>query len=313
MRVAVAFIGLSSVIACSGNATSPTPEPTPVPSTSLLRWPVVGIEGRDWVINSYVDIDFSSGIRDYTGASGNSAKTSNGHLGIDIDSPNFRWMDNGIPTVVAAASGVVTGVGDGNPDRNTTCTPDPNFVHIRHADNVTALYYHLKKGSVAVTLGQPVSAGDVLGVAGSSGCSFAPHLHFELRDAVNAVLDPFSKGLWITPPTYNPPIRLMDLVVQAGAMTVQQIKDPAPNVTSILRGSILGVGVSMANGGPGDVISMVITDPTGAADSSPLVFTTANRHSYWLWNRQLSQTSGVWTVSVFVNGALVRSETVTAM
>lgn len=83
------------------------------------------------------------------------------HLGIDIDSPNFRWMDGGAPLVVAAASGVVTKLGDGGPDRNTTCLGAPNFVHVRHADNSTALYYHLKKGSVAVTQGQQVSVGDI--------------------------------------------------------------------------------------------------------------------------------------------------------
>jgi len=31
-----------------------------------------------------------------------------------------------------------------------------------------------------------------------------------------------------------------------------------------------------------------------------------------LWNRQLSSTPGVWTVSILVNGVLVQSETVTA-
>jgi hypothetical protein len=314
--LALAIVGLSIGVACSGNPTSPTPQPTAVPpstpSSTLLLWPVGGSEGRDWVINNYVDLDLTSGIRDYTGASGSAAKTSNGHLGIDIDSPNFRWMDGGVPIVVAAASGVVTGIRDGEPDRNTSCAAHPNFVHVRHADGLTALYYHLKKGSVAVSLGQQVSAGHVLGVAGSSGCSTAAHLHFELRDDANKVVDPFREKLWATPPTYNPPLSLMDLVIAAGGMTLQQIKDPAPNVTSIPAGSLLGVGVSMAGGAAGDVISLVITDPTGAASDTPLMFTTAYRHSYWLWNRQLSQTPGVWTVSFFVNGVLVQSQTVIA-
>jgi hypothetical protein len=96
-------------------------------------------------------------------------------------------------------------------------------------------------------------------------------------------------------------------------MTLQQIKDPAPNVTSIPRGSVLGVGVSMAGGGAGDVIRLVITAPTGATFSdNPVTFTTAHRHSYWFWNRQLSPTPGGWTVAIFVNGVLVQSETVIA-
>jgi len=69
----------------------------------------------------------------------------------------------------------------------------------------------------------------------------------------------------------------------------------------------------MAGGGAGDAIRLVITAPTGATFSDkPLTLTTAHRHSYWLWNTQLSPTPGVWTVSIFVNGVLAQSETVIA-
>ena len=311
----LALVSLIVAMGCSGGPTSPAPA-TGMPATTastMMIWPVIGVEGRDWVINSYVDIDPTSGITDYTGATGGNAKTSNGHLGIDIDSPNFRWMDAGVPLVVAAASGVVTNLGDGGADRNMTCQSGPNFVHVRHADNSTALYYHLKKGSVAVTLGQQVSAGDVLGIAGSSGCSFAPHLHFELRDATNAVVDPFSKGLWISPPTYSPPLTLMDLVIAAGTIGVEQIKDPAPNVTSVAAGSTISVGVSAGGGSLADVITLRLTDPGGATFfENPVVFMSAHRHSYWRWHKQLSSATGAWTVSIFINGTLSRSETVMA-
>jgi murein DD-endopeptidase MepM/ murein hydrolase activator NlpD len=280
----------------------------------LLLWPLAGSDGRDWVINNYVDLDPTSGILDYTGASGSSAKTLNGHSGIDIDVPNFRWMDSGVSIVLAAASGVVTAVHDNEPDRNTSCSGNANLVQVRHADGLTAIYGHLKKGSAAVSLGQQVSEGAVLGVVGSSGCSTAPHIHFELHDAANRVVDPFRNGLWAAPPIYNTTITLMDLVTAAGDMTLQQIKDPAPNIKSIPVGSVLGVGVSMAGGGPGDVIRLVITAPTGATFFDlPVTFTTAYRHSFWSWNRQLSQTPGMWTVSFFVNGALVHSETLIAL
>jgi murein DD-endopeptidase MepM/ murein hydrolase activator NlpD len=278
-----------------------------------LRWPLAGRDGPDWVINNYVDLDATNGTLDYTGRSGSEAKTYNGHNGIDIDVPNFRWMDGGVSNVLAAASGVVTALRDSEPDRNTSCSGSANFVHVRHPDGLTAVYAHLKKGSVAVSVGQQVSAGALLGVVGSSGCSTAPHLHFELRDAANRVVDPFRNGLWAAPPIYDTAITLMDLVITAGDMTLQHIKDPAPNVQSIPRGTALGVGVSMAGGAAGDVIRMVITTPAGATFAdSPLTFTTAYRHSYWLWNRQLSSTPGVWTVSLLVNGVLVHSEAVTA-
>jgi hypothetical protein len=46
-----------------------------------------------------------------------------------------------------------------------------------------ALYAHLAPGSVAVTSGQRVRAGEVLGRVGHSGNSTAPHLHFHLMDS----------------------------------------------------------------------------------------------------------------------------------
>ena len=50
---------------------------------------------------------------------------------------------------------------------------------------ICALYAHLAPGSVAVTRGQRVRAGEVLGRVGHSGNSTAPHLHFQLMDSPN--------------------------------------------------------------------------------------------------------------------------------
>jgi murein DD-endopeptidase MepM/ murein hydrolase activator NlpD len=48
-----------------------------------------------------------------------------------------------------------------------------------------ALYAHLAPGSVAVTSGQQVRAGELLGRVGHSGNSTAPHLHFHLMDSAD--------------------------------------------------------------------------------------------------------------------------------
>jgi hypothetical protein len=48
-----------------------------------------------------------------------------------------------------------------------------------------ALYAHLAPGSVAVTRGQQVRVGEVLGRVGHTGNSTAPHLHFQLMDSAD--------------------------------------------------------------------------------------------------------------------------------
>ncbi len=48
-----------------------------------------------------------------------------------------------------------------------------------------ALYAHLAPGTVAVTRGQQVHAGEVIGRVGQTGNSTAPHLHFQVMDSVD--------------------------------------------------------------------------------------------------------------------------------
>lgn len=73
--------------------------------------------------------------------------------------------------VTAAAAGSVTiatyGSGYGN------------YVMISHADGSATLYGHMS--SLAVSAGQTVNQGDVIGYVGSTGNSTGPHLHFEVR------------------------------------------------------------------------------------------------------------------------------------
>jgi hypothetical protein len=73
--------------------------------------------------------------------------------------------------------------------RNYRQSNDPkllagNHVMIRTAD-AFSLYAHLAPGSVAVTPGERVSVGDVIGRVGHTGNSTAPHLHFQLMDSAD--------------------------------------------------------------------------------------------------------------------------------
>ena len=54
-----------------------------------------------------------------------------------------------------------------------------NLVVVRHFNGLETVYGHLSK--IKVRPHQPVKAGDVLGLGGSTGHSTGPHLHFEVR------------------------------------------------------------------------------------------------------------------------------------
>ena len=57
---------------------------------------------------------------------------------------------------------------------------------LRRGD-VFAAFAHLAPDSVAVTTGQTVGTGDMLGRVGHTGNSTAPHLHFQLMDSPDSM------------------------------------------------------------------------------------------------------------------------------
>jgi hypothetical protein len=89
------------------------------------------------------------------------------HAGIDIGAPL------GAP-VWAAAAGTVVLV-------QTTATSGGygNYVCIQHGTAIRTCYAHLS--AIYVRTGDAAAAGQVLGACGSTGHSFGPHLHFEVR------------------------------------------------------------------------------------------------------------------------------------
>jgi murein DD-endopeptidase MepM/ murein hydrolase activator NlpD len=62
-----------------------------------------------------------------------------------------------------------------------------NLVVIQHRLGVTTMYAHLS--AIAVRRGQCVTGHDRVGLAGSTGFSTGPHLHFEVR-VRGAAIDP---------------------------------------------------------------------------------------------------------------------------
>jgi hypothetical protein len=114
------------------------------------------------------------------------------HNGTDIALPTRADMAVGV-AVLAAAAGVVRGQRDGVEDfllavEGRECG---NGVVIDHDGDWQTQYCHLRQGSVQVTSGQSVAAGDVLGLIGQSGLANFPHLHLRLwRDGED--VDPFN-------------------------------------------------------------------------------------------------------------------------
>ena len=103
--------------------------------------------------------------------SGFGSRTINGsyeyHPGIDIAVPE------GTP-IRAAATGTVSlqqSEAESGGYGNYTC--------IDHGGGLSTCYAH--QSSFAVSLGQAVSQGDIIGYTGCTGYCFGPHLHFEVR------------------------------------------------------------------------------------------------------------------------------------
>ena len=128
-------------------APPPAPDPPAAPSTGAMVWPA----------NGPVTSDFGWRTHPIFG-------TRRFHAGIDIGA------GYGVP-IVAAQDGVVVSAGPYGGYGNA--------VALDHGGGLATFYAH--QASVAVSSGESVSQGQVIGYVGSTGYSTGPHLHFEVR------------------------------------------------------------------------------------------------------------------------------------
>lgn len=226
MRRRCILIAAVSVAACR--------EGTRPDAATRFAEPLGGVRNQHFFYLNYVDEQPGSGVRDYTCG----IKTYDGHAGTDITLANFAVMDSGV-AVLAAAGGTVVAAHDGEFDRQKSWTASavPNYVVIRHPDGLESIYLHLKKNSVAVSVGQQVRQSDVLGHVGSSGFSDIPHLHFEVRAADGTLVDPWvgecgaAASRWSQQLSYQNAFSFYGSGLTNAAMTLDLAKDPPPDRT----------------------------------------------------------------------------------
>ncbi|MCO1599516.1 M23 family metallopeptidase [Micromonospora sp. RHAY321] len=96
------------------------------------------------------------------------------HAGIDLALPS------GTP-IHAAASGTVVQAGDAADGYG-------NSVFVDHGNGYLTHYAHQSR--IAVTVGQKVKAGQVIGYEGATGDATGPHLHFEVHQGMWNQIDP---------------------------------------------------------------------------------------------------------------------------
>jgi hypothetical protein len=173
-------------------------ERNPAQTHVYFDWPLEMVPAynhihHEYTIEFYVDHDNTSVKEDYLC----NERTYNGHDGTDINIWPFFWhmMAQEYVHVVAAAPGIVTHVEDNNNnDQNCAgCNMTANnYISILHSDGSTSFYLHIKDGSALVDSGDVVTTGTPIAFVGSSGCSYNPHLHFQVEDPSGGRIDPFA-------------------------------------------------------------------------------------------------------------------------
>jgi murein DD-endopeptidase MepM/ murein hydrolase activator NlpD len=236
------------------------------PTQLYFQFPMGGSASRDWVIHYYTNLaNDGTTLRDYRG--GTRTKYDAGgapHSGTDVTIANFRKQDAGVD-VFAAEDGTVIEVQNANPDRNTSCGANPNLVRIRHRTGASTLYLHLRAGSIPVRTGDFVRRGAKIGQVGSSGCSFWPHLHFEVREFNGTVICPFRDNMWVRMPAYDSPLDLMDFALISGdhSSPPNSVADPGANMTKVFTLGAYTATVYTGNGLTGEVVQLDILDEGG--------------------------------------------------
>ena len=292
-------------------------------SINNFEWPLRQASGFNhddyYVITNYVDLDNTSGLLDYNCGE----RTYDGHRGTDIALFPFSWIlkNEKHVEVIAAAPGIISYKQDGNFDEECSICPSciSNTIIITHADGSEAWYAHMKNGSLTNKLtGDAIATGEYLGTVASSGNSTGPHLHFEIRDANNTVIDPYfgncssSNGTshWLNQKAYREP-SFLNLSTHDAPPAMNSCAPDQPNFRNYYYpGETMYVMQSMRDLPNLTQRTMNIYDAnnnvyTSWTQTNPNTKPSGHFTSFWWWNtRTLSNnvTPGKWTFEVsFLN------------
>ena len=106
------------------------------------------------------------------------------HNGVDFAAP--------VGTPVAAADdGVI--LGTGNTDLYCPHVMYGKYIVLKHNNNLDTMYGHLSL--IAVSVGQTIRRGDIIGYTGMTGLTTGPHLHFTVYDANTLEIRKGPKGI----------------------------------------------------------------------------------------------------------------------
>ncbi len=101
--------------------------------------------------------------------------------------------DNGDSDIISLENGTVTVAVKGFKGTNNYSKgldTYGNYVKVKQDNGKTALYAHMKYGSIKVNEGQYVQKGDVIGSMGATGNAYGKHLHLEIKNENNVNENP---------------------------------------------------------------------------------------------------------------------------
>lgn len=296
-------------------------------SFPMLEWPFENPLHQGISIVNYIDHSSTPSVVDYMCL----PHAYDTHTGTDMGIYHFRAMDEG-RAVLVAAGGQVVHVEYANPDRNVGPGGGPaNVVIILHSDSTIGQYWHLRKNSVTVNVGETVVANQMLGYAGSSGLSYSAHLHFEVGSydqfGVYVHRDPWEGpcntllNLWIEPEPYvgDDPLRIFDMGVYTEATSggnpnnipqkilEERLTQPR---TMGLDEPIIGVW-ALLQGQAGNNFTVKLIRPNSSifgAISLTLSSKVRRGWRYWYWNFNISPLDyGIWRAEIEFGGEVLKS------